>query len=63
MSGSCISRSSGDKWEIYKDARGEWRWRRTASNGEIVDSSPEGYVNKSGCIANARRTGMDCDLS
>jgi uncharacterized protein YegP (UPF0339 family) len=46
-----------DKWEFYKDNRGEWRWRRTASNGRIVGASTEGYVNKADCIANARRNG------
>ena len=53
--------SDGDKWEIYKDNAGEWRWRRTASNGEIVGSSSEGYASKQSCIENARRLGMDCN--
>ncbi|BCZ47572.1 hypothetical protein psyc5s11_36390 [Clostridium gelidum] len=46
-----------DKWEIYKDSVGEWRWRTTASNGKIVGSSSQGYVNKSDCISNAERFG------
>lgn len=48
-----------DKWELYKDKRGEHRWRRKASNGKIVGSSCEGYVNKAPCKANAERHGMD----
>lgn len=52
--------SNGDKWEIYKDAASHWRWRRTASNGNIVGAATEGYVNKSDCIANAQRNGMTC---
>lgn len=44
-----------DKWEFYKDNARMWRWRRVASNGRIVGASTEGYVNKSDCIANARR--------
>ena len=48
-----------DKWEIYKDKRGEYRWRRRASNGNIVGSSCEGYVGRSSCKANAERHGMD----
>lgn len=59
MAETCTDRN-GDKWEIYKDARNEWRWRRTASNGRIVGSSNEGYVNKSDCISNAQRNGMTC---
>jgi uncharacterized protein YegP (UPF0339 family) len=44
-----------DKWEFYKDDRGEWRWRRKAPNGRIVGASSEGYKNKKDCIENARR--------
>jgi uncharacterized protein YegP (UPF0339 family) len=46
-----------DKWEFYKDAAGQWRWRRTASNGNIVGASAGGYANKSDCVDNARRNG------
>ena len=48
-----------DKWEIYEDKRGEFRWRRKASNGNIVGASCEGYTQKSACVANAERHGMD----
>lgn len=54
---------NGDTWEIYQDNRGEWRWRRVASNGKTVGSSSEGYKNKSDCIANAKRNGMTCTPS
>lgn len=46
-----------DKWEIYQDSAGEWRWRRTASNGRIVGASSQGYKNRSDCVDNARRNG------
>ena len=49
----------GDKWEIYKDAAKEWRWRRFDSkNNEQVGAAHEGYKNKADCIKNARRAGM-----
>ncbi|EIA15711.1 DUF1508 domain-containing protein [Clostridium perfringens] len=48
---------NNDKWQIYKDLTGEWRWRRIASNGRIVGASSQGYVNKSDCIENAKRNG------
>ncbi len=41
--------------DIYKDKRGEFRWRRTATNGEIVGASSEGYKAKKDCEANASR--------
>jgi len=31
------------KLEIYRDGRGEWRWRLKASNGRIIADSGEGY--------------------
>lgn len=58
---SCVG-SNGDTWEIYQ-ANDGWRWRRTARNGNIVGASTEAYVNKSDCIANAKRNGMDCEPS
>ena len=62
----------GDNWKIYQDkamngdgasTEGyEWRWRITASNGEIVGASTEGYDAKADCFDNARRNGMSVDL-
>lgn len=46
-----------DVWEFYQDKAGEWRWRRTARNGEIVGASSEGYSSRRDCVANARRPG------
>ncbi len=52
---------NGDRWDVYKDSRGEWRWKRTARNGAIVGASSEGYKNRTDCVANARRNGMACE--
>lgn len=41
--------------EFYKDKSGGFRWRRTASNGEIVGASSESYASKKDCEANANR--------
>ena len=46
-----------DKWEFYTDKRGEHRWRRKASNGQIVGASSEGYKAKGDAEANAARQG------
>ncbi len=62
MAETCTD-ANGDKWEIYTDKKGEWRWRRTARNGNIVGASAEGYKNKADCIANAQRNGMNCTPS
>ncbi len=42
------------KFEIYKDKRGEFRFRLKASNGENILAS-EGYKSKRGCS-----NGIDC---
>ena len=37
------------KLEMYKDSKGEWRWRLKASNGRIVATSGEGFKRKDSC--------------
>ncbi len=34
------------KFELYTDARKEFRWRLVASNGQAIASSGEGYKSK-----------------
>ncbi|MGE5828296.1 MAG: YegP family protein [Micromonosporaceae bacterium] len=36
------------KFEIYKDARGEYRWRLKSGNGQVIATGGEGYVSKAG---------------
>ena len=43
------------KTEVYKDKRGEFRWRKTGANGKIVGSASESYKKKADCEANAKR--------
>lgn len=51
--------NSQDRWEVYKDKRGEFRWRRVARNGKIVGKSTESYKARASAKANAERHGMD----
>jgi len=44
-----------DSFEVYQDKRGEWRWRRKASNGQIVGAACEGYKSRADCEANMNR--------
>jgi len=37
------------KFELYKDSRGEFRFRLKASNGQII-ASGEGYKTKAGAL-------------
>ncbi len=34
------------KFELYKDAKGEYRWRLVASNGQTIATGGEGYKAK-----------------
>lgn len=44
-----------DTLEFYTDKSGEYRWRLTAQNGEIIAASTEGYSSKSSCESNFER--------
>ncbi len=44
-----------DKFEVYQDKRGEWRWRRIATNGKIVGAACESYKSQKDCEANMNR--------
>jgi len=34
------------KFELYKDAKGEFRWRLVASNGQTIATGGESYRSK-----------------
>ncbi len=34
------------RFELYKDKKGEFRWRLMASNGQMIANSGEGYTSK-----------------
>jgi uncharacterized protein YegP (UPF0339 family) len=36
-------------FELYRDARKEYRWRLKATNGQIIATSGEGYKAKADC--------------
>ena len=39
------------KFELYKDAKGEFRWRLVASNGQTIATGGEGYKEKASAKA------------
>ncbi len=38
------------KFELYKDTKGEFRWRLIAANGQIVATGGEGYKTKASAM-------------
>ena len=37
------------RFELYRDAAGEWRWRLRVRNGAVIADSGEGYVRREDC--------------
>lgn len=37
------------KFQMYKDGKGEYRWRLRADNNETIADSAEGYKAKDSC--------------
>jgi uncharacterized protein YegP (UPF0339 family) len=47
-------------FQLYKDRKGEYRWRLKHPNGNILATSSEGYKSKDSamrCIENVRSAG------
>ena len=38
------------KFELYKSANGEFRWRLKSANGQIIATGGEGYTRKDGAL-------------
>jgi uncharacterized protein YegP (UPF0339 family) len=37
------------RFEVYRDATGDWRWRLRHQNGQVVAESAEGYRRREDC--------------
>jgi uncharacterized protein YegP (UPF0339 family) len=48
-------------FEVYTDARGEYRFRLKAPNGEILLAS-EGYKGKAGCLNGIKSVKENCPI-
>lgn len=46
----CSDPTTGFTFEVFKDARDEWRWRLRAANNKIIANSGEGYKHRAGCL-------------
>ncbi len=57
---SKMESSMATKFELYKDKKGEFRWRLKHQNGNILATSSEGYKAKADamkCIENVKGSG------
>jgi uncharacterized protein len=54
------------KFEVYADAKGEFRWRLKSANGQVIATGGEGYTSKSGVengIAAVKRDAPEANVS
>lgn len=58
MDGNPDGLGASDRWEVYKDKRNQFRWRRMARNGQVTGASSEAYVKRDDAKSNAMRNGM-----
>jgi uncharacterized protein len=42
------------KFLVYKDQKGEWRWRLKADDGRIIADSAAGYNNHEACLGDVK---------
>ena len=38
------------KFHVYRDGKGEYRWRLRSGNGQVIASGGEGYTSKAGAL-------------
>jgi uncharacterized protein YegP (UPF0339 family) len=44
-----LREAAGLTFEIYEDAKKEYRWRLKAANGQVIATSGQGYKAKADC--------------
>ena len=50
-------------WEMYQNDAGEYRWRVTDTEGNIMGNAQEGYTAEASCLKNAHRFGYEGEFS
>lgn len=55
-----VEKRTNPKYEVYKDKKGEYRFRLKASNGQII-AVGEGYTTKAGCLGGIESVRKNAD--
>ena len=53
------------KFELYADAKGEYRWRLKATNGQVIATGGQGYASERSAregIASVRKNSADAEV-
>ncbi len=54
------------KFELYKDAKSEYRWRLVASNGQTIATGGEGYATKANAkagIESVKKNALEAEIT
>jgi hypothetical protein len=51
------------KFEVYKDGKGEYRWRLRTGNGQVFATGGEGYSTKANALGGIKAVQRDARLS
>ncbi len=47
------------KFEVYKDGKGEYRWRLRTGNGQVIATSGEGYTRRANALGGIQAVQRD----
>lgn len=50
MAAVAEAQKSKSTFEVYKDAKGEYRWRLKSANGKVIATPGQGYKEKADCL-------------
>jgi uncharacterized protein len=51
------------KFEIYKDGKGEYRWRLWTGHGQVIATGGEGYSSKANALAGIKPVQRDAPVA
>ena len=51
------------KFEVYKDVKGEFRWRLVSSNGQTIATAGQGYISKESAKAGIEAVQKDAPIA
>jgi hypothetical protein len=48
-----------ERWFVYQDAAGSWKWARLDVLGNVLASSDTSFESREACVEHARQSGYD----
>jgi uncharacterized protein len=51
------------RFEVYKDGKGEYRWRLRTGNGQVIATGGEGYSSKANALGGVKAVQRDAPVA